>query len=245
VKVTAIVPAAGRGIRFNRKKRKIFANLNKRPLLLHTLRNLQSSPLVKDIVLVIDKSLLKGGERLVKFNRVTKVRHIVEGGRSRFESVRRGLRYVDKDTSLVLIHDGVRPFVSKEMVKKTVSAAKKFGASIAAVPVKSTIKVSRDGSFVRYTPDRSKLWEIQTPQVFRKSLLEAAYKKVKSNNLFTLLHERSSRNKRPRHLMKFTDDAVLIENIGKKVKIVRGDYKNIKITTTEDMRIAEALLRRG
>jgi 2-C-methyl-D-erythritol 4-phosphate cytidylyltransferase len=172
----------------------------------------------------MDKSLLKVAKRLVRRYSITKAKHIIEGGKTRTESVERGLRCVDKDTSLVLIHDGVRPFVSKEIVKKTIAAALKFGASVSAVPVKATIKVSGKDSFVKYTPARENLWEIQTPQVFKRILIEEAYKKVKSNR-------------------RFTDDATLIENIGKKVKIVKGDDRNIKITTTEDIKIAEALFK--
>jgi len=224
LKVTAIVPSAGRGKRFESKIKKPLANLNKRPLLSYALNTLQSSLLIRDIVLVVDKSLLKSARRLVKRYNFTKVKHIIEGGRTRTESVRRGLRCVDKDTSLVLIHDGARPFASKGVIKRTIAAALKFGASLSAIPVTSTIKVSGKSSFVKYTPRRKNLWEAQTPQVFRRNLIEDAYKRIKRNKLFT-------------------DDAALIENIGKKVKIVKGDYSNIKITTIEDIKIAEALLK--
>lgn len=224
MKITAIVPSAGKGKRFKSREKKPFANLNKKPVLSYALTTLQSSPLIKDIVLVMDKSLLKVAKRLVRRYSITKAKHIIEGGKTRTASVKRGLRCVDKDTSLVLIHDGVRPFVSKEIVEKTIAAALKFGASVSAVPVRATIKVSGKDSFVKYTPPRDNLWEIQTPQVFKRVLIEDAYKKVKSNQ-------------------RFTDDALLIENIGKKVKIVKGDYRNIKITTTEDIKIAEALLK--
>ena len=223
-KVTAIVPSAGKGARFKSKEKKVFANLNRRPLLSYALKTLQSSPFIKDIVLVVDKRLIKSAERLIKRYNITKVKRIIEGGRRRSDSVRKGLRCVGKDTSLVLVHDGVRPFASKEVIKKTVVAASKFGASVSAVPVKATIKVSRKDSFVNYTPERKNLWEVQTPQVFKRNLLENAYKKVNGNKFFT-------------------DDAGLIESIGKKVKIIRGDYNNIKITTTEDIKIAEALLK--
>lgn len=225
IKVTALVPSAGRGARFRSKKRKIFADLNRRPLLSYSLKALQSSPLVDDIVLVVDRRLIKDSEKLIRRYSITKVKHIIEGGRTRSESVRKGLRWVDKDASLVLIHDGVRPFASKEIIKKTIAAAKRFGASVSAVPVKATIKVSMEGSFVKYTPERKNLWEAQTPQVFKRSLIKNAYKKINGNRFFT-------------------DDAGIIENAGKKVKIVMGDYSNIKVTTTEDIRIAEALLRR-
>ena len=226
MKVTVVVPAAGKGIRFGGTVKKPFAKLKRRPILSYVLKALQTSPLIKDIVLVVDGSLLKKAGRVVKRSGIKKIKYIVSGGRTRYESVRNGLRCVDKNTSLVMIHDGVRPFINKEMIRNTIMAALRFDASSLAVPVQSTIKVSHDGSFVKYTLERRELWEAQTPQVFKKELIENAYKKVKRGRLFT-----------------FTDDAALVEVIGVKVKLVRGDYNNIKITTKEDIKIAEALLR--
>ena len=223
--ITAIVPSAGKGRRFKSGVPKPFALLNKRPVLLYALKALQSSIFIDDIVLVIDRSLVNSARRLIKRAGITKVRCCTGGGKTRSASVQNGLRCIDKKTSLVLIHDGVRPFINKDMIKRAVSAAKKFGASVAAVPVKATIKISKEKSFVKYTPDRSGVWEVQTPQVFRRGLIEKAYAKI-------------GRNK------SFTDDASLVENFGKRVKIVKGDYGNIKITTPEDIKIAEALLRR-
>ncbi len=223
-KVTAIVPSAGRGTRFRSKERKPFAKLYQRPVLSYALKTLQSSPLIGDIILVVDRSSRKIAKELIRRYRITKVKHIVEGGRRRSDSVRKGLRCVNKDVSFVLIHDGVRPFVSKKVIEEAVISAMKSGASVSAVPVKATIKVTGRNRLVKYTPKRKDLWEVQTPQVFKKSLLEKAYKKAGRNRLFT-------------------DDAALIESIGAKVKIVTGDYNNIKITTAEDIKIAEALLR--
>ena len=228
IKITAIVPSAGKGTRFKSKERKPFANLKGKPILSHALKAFQSSPLIEDIILVIDEPFRKVAERLVKRYGITKVRHIVEGGKTRSDSVRKGLRWVNKDASFILIHDGVRPFVSKEVIKKTIAAAIKFGASVSAVPVKATIKIAGRDDLVKYTPDRKKLWEVQTPQVFKKNLIEKAYRRVKGQG---------ARGKGC-----FTDDAAVLENIGAKVKIVRGDYSNIKITTAEDIKIAEALL---
>jgi len=244
IKITAIIPSAGKGTRFKSNKRKPLTNLNRQPLLSYALKAFQSSTLIEEVILVIDKSLLTAAKKLVERYKITKVKHIVKGGKTRTESVRKGLCWVDKDTSLVLIHDGVRPFVSGEVIKRTIDAALKFGASVSAVPVKATIKISKKNSFVKYTPDRAKLWEVQTPQVFKKELIEDAYRKIKRNKMFTPPDRRSSRNRRRRRTRSFTDDAALVENAGKKVKIVRGDYNNIKITTTEDIKIAEALLRR-
>ncbi|MBL7070794.1 MAG: 2-C-methyl-D-erythritol 4-phosphate cytidylyltransferase [Candidatus Omnitrophica bacterium] len=222
-KVTAIVPSAGKGARFSSKENKILARLNKKPLLLYSLKVLESSPLVEDVVLVVDAGLMEAAGKLVRRHNIAKVTHIVKGGRTRSESVKRGLSAISRDTSFVLVHDGARPLVNKEIIRKTVAAAKRFGAAVAAVPVKSTIKVSGRDSFVKYTPDRRYLWEAQTPQVFRKSILEDAYKRLKATG-------------------SFTDDTALIENMGKKVKIVKSDYNNIKVTTAEDIKIAEVLL---
>ena len=224
IKVTAIVPSAGRGVRFKSKERKPFAKLNGKPLLSYVLKTLDASPLIKDIVLVTDKYSSEKARLLIKRYGVRKVRHIVGGGRTRLDSVKNGLEYVGSDSSFILIHDGVRPFLDKEIIKKTLNEALKFGASVSAVPVKATIKVAGRKNLVKYTPSRKSLWEVQTPQVFRKDLILKAYKKVKRGKLFT-------------------DDAALLESIGVKVKLVRGNYKNIKITTTEDMNIASALLK--
>ena len=225
IKVTAIIPSAGKGARFISKESKPFAKLDGRPLLSYALKTFQSSALIRDIVLVISSPYHKEASELVKRYGITKVRHIVDGGKTRSDSVGNGLRRVDKDASFILVHDGVRPFVSGKAIRKSIAAAMKFGASVSGVPVKATIKVAGKGDLVKYTPRRKDLWEVQTPQVFRRALIEKAYKKAG--------RKRS-----------FTDDAALIENIGAKVKIVRGDYTNIKITTKEDIKIAEALLRK-
>jgi len=139
--------------------------------------------------------------------------------------VRNGLRAAGDEADLILIHDGVRPFLSEETIRRTIRAAKRHGASISAVPVKSTVKVTSSGMFIKYTPDRKGLWKAQTPQVFRKKLLDKAQKKAGGR-------------------IAFTDEAALIENIGERVKIIKGDYMNIKITTAEDMAIAEAFFDR-
>jgi 2-C-methyl-D-erythritol 4-phosphate cytidylyltransferase len=235
VKATAIVVAAGKGRRFKSKK-KPFVKLGRKPLLAYALTLFERSPVVGDIVLVVDKTLLKKAKALVKKFRFNKVRRIVSGGNTRSASVKNGLRCVNGPSSVVLIHDGVRPFVTSALIKKLVNTAKRFGAAISAVPVKPTIKVSKDGSFVSYTPQRRNLWEAQTPQAFRRSIIERAYRRIGAL---------------PRRILRhgafrgagFTDDSVLAELGGTRVKIVKGDYRNIKITTVEDLKMAEALLK--
>lgn len=226
MKVTAIVVAAGEGVRFKSKEKKPFAKLLRRPVLSYALVTLQRSSLIDCIVLVVDRPLIKKAERLVRKYRVNKIEQIVAGGKIRSESVRNGFGCVKDGASLVLIHDGVRPLVSNGLIMKLVAAARKYGAAISAVPVKPTIKLSKDGSFVASTPDRRYLWEAQTPQVFKRQIIEKAYKKISPGRIFT-------------------DDSSLAELIGVKVKIVKGDYRNIKITTVEDLRIAETLLKKA
>jgi 2-C-methyl-D-erythritol 4-phosphate cytidylyltransferase len=223
MRTTAIVVAAGRGVRFKSKEKKPFAGLLRKPVLSYALITLQRSSLIDCIILVVDGPLIEKAERLVRKYRINKVKRIVAGGKIRSESVRNGLRLVKNGASLVLIHDGVRPLVNNGLIKKLIAAARKYGAAISAVPVKPTIKLSEDGSFVTSTPDRRYLWEAQTPQVFKKEIIEKAYKKMGAGR-------------------GFTDDAALAEIAGARIKIVKGDYRNIKITTVEDIKIAEALL---
>jgi len=228
IKIAAVVPSAGAGRRFKSRERKPFANLNGRPVLSYALKVLQSSPVIGDIVLVMSRPLLGAAKSLVARYGITKVSSIVPGGKTRSDSVRKGLLRVDKNAPFVLIHDGVRPFVTGDVIRRTAEAAFKYGASVSAVPVKSTMKIAGKSGMVRYTPPRDYIWEAQTPQVFKKGLIEKAYRKA-------------ARAGTPGGRADFTDDAALIEGIGAKIKIVPGDYRNIKITTAEDIRIAEAL----
>ncbi len=231
MRTTAIVVAAGKGVRFKSKEKKPFARLLRKPVLSYALMILQHSPLIDEIILVVDKPLIKKAERLAKKYRINKVMRVVAGGKIRSESVRNGFGCVKDGASLVLIHDGVRPLVNNGLIKKLIAAARKYGAAISAVPVKPTIKLSEDGSFVTSTPDRRYLWEAQTPQVFKRRIIEKAYRKMDSG---TQLHRVGVNG--------FTDDAALAELAGARIKIVKGDYRNMKITTVEDLKIAEALI---
>ena len=149
--------------------------------------------------------------------------HIISGGQSRQDSVFKGLKALDRDTKIVFIHDAARPLLSKDLVQRAIASCVKQKAVIAAVPLKPTIKkVNRRSRVVEETLERDSLWEVQTPQVFAKDILLKAHRKFKGQ--------------------KATDDASLVEQLGVKVKIVMGDYRNIKITTPEDIKIAEALI---
>lgn len=223
MKTVAVIPAAGRGIRFKKKRPKPLVLLNSYPIIIHTLRALARNKFIDNIVLVVNKNDLTRFKKIIKRYNLRKVKKIVAGGTFRMISVANGLKAIDNDTDFVLIHDAVRPFISCEIISKTIKAAKKFGAAVVAVPVKSTIKEAGQNLSVKKTLNRNVLWEIQTPQVFKKDVILSAYKKSRKLRAF--------------------DDASLVEEAGKKVKIVPGSYMNIKITTPEDLSFAKAILK--
>lgn len=235
---TAIVLAAGRGRRFGAKISKALARIKSIPVIIYSLEVLSRCADIKEIIVAVNPSNRKEIQGLIKKYKIAKVSHIVSGGRRRQDSVLNGLSQVDQGSKLVLIHDGVRPFISREVVSLLIKEAAKSGAAILGVPVKVTIKeattpprhpASPAGGHitrrvvVKRTLDRKNLWEIQTPQVFRKGLLVKAYKKFGRIDA--------------------TDDAMLVEKLAARVSIVMGSYDNIKITTPEDLAIAEAIIK--
>ena len=227
MRVTAIVPAAGAGSRFFKKKgwRKPFFILKDRPILAHTLAALSGSGRIDEIIVVVHKDDIKKCRNLINKYRLGKVRGIVAGGGTRFRSVKNGLAQVSKEADIVFIHDGARPLIDKRIISDSISACRRFGAAVCGVPVISTVKSVRRDLTVKDTPDRKSLYMIQTPQVFRKKTIEEAYRKPIKN------------------VSRITDDAMLVERLGYKIKIVSGSYKNIKVTTPQDLLLAEALIR--
>ena len=224
--VTAIVPAAGAGIRFGGAVKKQFIALNGLPILSHTLRALAASKALSAIIVVVPPGEELRGREALELAGIDLETEVVPGGQARQDSVYIGLQRAKAETDLVLIHDGVRPFVSREVVLATVEAAKEWGAAIAAVPVIDTIKrVDTDG-FVVETLQREQLWSVQTPQVFRYALLMQAHRAIRERGIVA------------------TDDAALVERIGGMVKVVRGSYENLKITSEEDLPLAGLILRR-
>ncbi len=226
MKVTAIVPAAGSGERMSTKKgpRKPFFVVDGKPILIHTLLKLQRSNYINSIVAVVHKDDLAKWRRQVKRFGIGGAVKVVPGGKTRSESVKNGLSRIDPDTDIVFIHDGVRPLISRSMILKSIKACRRFGASVCAVPVVSTIKSVSDNLMIKDTPKRRGLYIAQTPQVFKKKIIDEAYKKGRSA------------------LNKATDDCVLVERIGRRIKIVPGSYRNIKVTTPEDLIFLNAML---
>jgi len=226
MKTQAIIPAAGLGERLKVAVPKALVELNGKPLLVYTLEAFVNSSLIDSIILVVPPQQLEDFEKFVSKYFLTKVNQIVAGGQTRCESVCNGLNVSDEDTELIVVHDGARPLIEIATIDAAVRLGKEYDAVVVAVPVKPTIKeVDQERLFVEKTLDRSKLWEVQTPQVFKKEVLVKAHQEGKGSNP--------------------TDDAALVEQLGIKVKVLKGDYKNLKITTKEDLVVAEVLLGTG
>lgn len=224
--VTAIVPAAGEGTRFGGAIRKQFIALNGLPILSHTVKALAASEALAAVIVVVPPGEESIGQDALHRAGVDIQAEVVPGGQERQDSVYNGLQRAKPDTDLVLIHDGVRPFVSREVILATIDAAKEWGAAVTAVPVTDTIKrVDKDGLVVD-TPAREQLWSVQTPQVFRYALLMRAHRAVREQRVVA------------------TDDAALVEQLGVRIKVVRGSYENLKITSEEDLPLADLILRR-
>lgn len=200
---------------------KLFAPLGSLPLLAHSVIAFNESPLVHTIVIATSTHNLWDVQKLVRDLRLDKVESVVEGGARRQDSVLNALREMN-GSDIVLVHDGARPFVDESMIERAVSTASESAASTAAVPVKDTIKVANPDMTVSDTPARDSLWAAQTPQAFAYALILEAHSLVDHD---------------------VTDDAAMIEAIGHPVHLFMGSYDNIKVTTPEDLHIAEAILR--
>jgi 2-C-methyl-D-erythritol 4-phosphate cytidylyltransferase len=224
-RVAAIVPSAGAGSRMRSKTEKPFIKLCGREIILYPLIALEKSDLISEIIIPASKKSIPKIERLIKREGLKKVREVIRGSSYRAGSVRKGLLSISADIGFVFIHDCARPFLTTAMIRACLNAAQRYGASLSAVRVKPTIKEVDRKKFIKKTLKRHLLWEAQTPQVFKREILVDAYKK-----------SRKSYNH-------FTDDTALLEAMGRRIKIVEGSYNNIKITTPEDIFIAEAILK--
>lgn len=223
-KITAIILAGGSGKRMGGTEKKQYMLLAGKPLLYYALKTFQES-CVDEIILVANEQEYCRRE-LIEPYAFDKVRNIVAGGKERMDSVYAGL-LAAKGCSYVLIHDGARPFCTLEMIEASIAAVQKYQACAVGAPAKDTIKIADDHNFAIQTPRRSAVWQMQTPQTFSYPLIFSAYQEICQ--------------KRPEGI---TDDAMAIEyGQDVKVKLILGSYANIKITTPEDMTIAEALLR--
>ena len=221
MKYTAIILAAGKGSRMDSDVYKQYMELGGYPLICYPLFVFEQSR-VDEIVLVTGEDETEYCQtQIVDKYQFHKVRKIVRGGSERYLSVYQGLCAIE-DTDIVLIHDGARPFVTVDIIDRTICAAEQYGTGVAAVPAKDTVKIADEQHFVVCTPDRGTVWMMQTPQTFRYPLICQAYERVIRQ-----------------HIRDITDDAMVVEcGLSQPGKLVEGSYRNIKVTTPEDMEIA-------
>lgn len=233
MKIAAVCLAAGQGKRMESKIQKQYLLIQDKPVLYYALKAFQDSP-VQEVILVVGAGEEEYCRKeIVDTYGFTKVKAIVTGGKERYHSVFHGLQAVT-EADYVLIHDGARPFLTQEIIARCMEGAKEYKACVAGMPVKDTIKLADDEQNIESTPQRSKVWMIQTPQAFDYALIKDAY---------TILIEQE--NQGIQTAIPVTDDAMVVEYfMNQKVHLVYGSYENIKITTPEDMRIAEALLKK-
>ncbi len=232
---TAIVLAAGQGKRMGSSVHKQFLELKGHPVLYYSLQAFQDSPLVERMILVTGETEISYvKEEIVEKYQFDKVTDVIAGGAERYASVWNGLQTLERKLTeeekdgFVFIHDGVRPFIHEEILRRAYDAVEEHHACVVGMPSKDTVKIADAEGFVRTTPARSLVWNIQTPQVFDFRLAHQAYAEL----------EKSGRTDA-------TDDAMIVEAFtDTKVKLVEGSYENIKITTPEDLEIAETFLRR-
>ena len=224
--VFAVVVAAGQSRRMGENVNKLLLPLAGRPVLSYSLAALQEAPFVKGYVLVVGEKELDTHRTLAEQWGCTKMLSLVTGGETRQDSVWEGLNVLPEDTRVVIVHDGARPLVTVDQFDRVVSGALRWSAATLAVPVKDTVKETGLEDFIIRTLDRESLWLAQTPQAFSYSLLMDA-------------HRIARRNQRPA-----TDDAGLVEAMGVPVKIIEGSYRNIKVTTPEDLSMIEFFLQR-
>ena len=232
-RTTAIVLAAGQGKRMQSSVHKQYLLIKDKPILYYSLKAFEDSMLIDDIVLVTGKGeeSFCQKEILDKYG-FCKVRAVVCGGKERYHSVAYGIRSIDWDCDYVFIHDGARPFIDGGIIKRAFTEVRQSKACVVGMPVKDTIKIADGKGCVESTPDRSRIWQIQTPQVFEKQLIADAYEKLLTEGSELLTKG-----------ITVTDDAMVVEyfmNIP--VKLVHGSYENIKITTPEDLKIAETFI---
>lgn len=220
-----VIVAAGTGSRMKKDINKQFIKLKNKEIVAHTIEKFYNSENIDDIVVVIRE------DEEEYFNKNIKEKYgftnikVAHGGNERQDSVFNGIKTLKKECEVVLIHDGARPFVTDDIIKRSINKANEHNAIVVGVKVKDTIKVVSDNGNIIDTPNRSYLWAVQTPQVFKYDIITKAYEDAYNNNYYG------------------TDDAMLVERIGYNVKIIEGSYNNIKITTQEDLEFGEQILK--
>jgi 2-C-methyl-D-erythritol 4-phosphate cytidylyltransferase len=227
VKTIAIIVAAGLGTRMGRTLSKQYLMLDNKPILVHTLKIFEKASTVDQIIVVVpNQDISYVRQEIIEFYEISKIQRVISGGKERQDSVNNGLKEIPSSTDIVLIHDGVRPFVSEDLINISVTTALEKGAVTLGVPVKDTIKSADANGLVSGTLQRDTLWLTQTPQVFKNEIIQEAYKKAYDHGYYG------------------TDDASLVERMGVNVAMIKGSYDNIKITTPDDLHLGEFLLHK-
>tara|TARA_B100000315_G_scaffold43510_1_gene38417 strand:- start:9401 stop:10096 length:696 start_codon:yes stop_codon:yes gene_type:complete len=225
-KTSAIITAAGYGRRMGKGRKKQFLLLAKVPIIVHTLQTFQNSDYINEIILVVpDDGIDYCKQEIVNSYKLTKVKKIVSGGKKRQDSVFNGLKSISQETNIVVVHDGVRPFLSKPILENSIKKAKEKGSVVVAIPVKDTLMKISDQRIVTEGQNRDSIWRIQTPQVFKKEILISAFEKAREDNFCG------------------TDESTLVSRLGIPVYVVNGSELNIKITTPEDIVLGESILK--
>lgn len=229
-KCTAIVLAAGKGSRMGTKIQKQYLELGGKPVLYYSLAAFENSDIIDEIILVTGEGQKEYCQKnIVEAYSFSKIKRIVIGGKERYESVYNALKGM-KPEGYVFIHDGARPFVDEAIIERTYCAAQQYHACVAGMPSKDTVKIVDENDFAVNTPERRLVWCIQTPQVFETALIRDAYFKLMANE---------------ENEVGITDDAMVVERMkNMQVKLIEGSYENIKITTPEDLVIAESLIEK-
>ena len=223
--VSVVFPAAGQAHRMQVGLNKVFLTLAGKPMLLRTLLTFSKVPDVGELIIAVGADEVEPVTSLLGCVKGLAPWRVVEGGTERQYSIRNGLALVSEEADIVLVHDAARPLIRRDTIEELIRIVRAKGAAIIAVPEKNTIKIAAEDGTVAATPPRSSLWQVQTPQGFRKDILMEANRKADEDGFLG------------------TDDASLVERLGVPVRIVRGEYSNIKVTTPEDMVVAEAILR--
>lgn len=224
VKTTAIVVAGGTGSRMGCEVPKQFIEIAGKPILAYTLNALSKCELITDIIIVTLPDYIVFCKDIVDAFGFNKVSKIVSGGDTRSRSVFNGIKEVGDDCDIIAIHDGVRPLIDPDTVSACINSANECGCAAVGVKMKDTVKVCDGDGFIEGTADREKLWMIQTPQAFKKDIIYTLHKEANEKNL------------------SYTDDCLLAETKGYKIKIVEGKYENIKVTTPQDIYIMKGLV---
>lgn len=223
---SVIIVAAGRGTRMNRKINKAFIDIDGKQMVAHTINTFYNCPEIDEIIVAVSKyDLSKFRDEILKTHSFKNIKMVI-GGKERQDSIYNALKKVDPRSEIVLIHDGARPFIEEDTVVKLIEKTKDTGAAIVAVPVKDTVKVVDEEGMIESTPKRSRLWAAQTPQAFDRNIIVKAHEKAHRDGFLG------------------TDDSMLVEKMGVRVSIVEGSYENIKITTPEDLDIAQMILNK-